>query len=50
MSSGKPKKHRVEHIKELDEEDLDLIRDNVGIDIKKKKNRLKRNIGLDEED
>lgn len=44
------KKRRVtEHIKALDEEDVDLIRENVGIEVKKK-SRLKRTAMLEQSD
>jgi Acidic N-terminal SPT6 len=50
---NEPKKHKnkkrrkIEHKPELDEEDVDLIRENVGIEVKKK-NRLKRNATIEE--
>lgn len=40
------KKRKIEHKPELDEEDVDLIRENVGIEVKKK-NRLKRNATIE---
>lgn len=43
----RPKKKK-EHIKALDDEDVDLIRENVGIEVTKKKNRLKRIAQLEE--
>jgi hypothetical protein len=43
----RPKKKK-EHIKALDDEDVDLIRENVGIEVMKKKNRLKRIAQLEE--
>jgi len=40
------KKRRAPEIKPLDEEDLEVIRENVGIDLKKK-SRLKRTAALE---
>lgn len=42
----KKKKHRAPVIKPLDEEDIDLIRQNVGIEVKKK-SRLKRTAAIE---
>ncbi len=41
----KKKRRRLEQIKALDDEDVDLIRENVGIEVKKK-SRLKRTASL----
>lgn len=39
--SKRPKKKK-EYIKALDDEDVDLIRENVGIEVNQKKSRLKK--------
>lgn len=41
QAKPKKRKRKAEHIKALDDEDVDLIRENVGIEVKKK-SRLKR--------
>jgi hypothetical protein len=40
--TAKRKKRRAEQIEELDEEDEELIRENVGIEVKRRKKKLKK--------
>ena len=45
----RPKKKK-EYIKALDDEDVELIKENVGIEVHKKKNRLKRTAQIEGDD